>query len=59
MNSALDPDIFDDLFQGCAFDAFVEEAHVARGIPCPTKTRQRAYRYYEAALAEKNRSPGL
>ena len=46
--------LLDDLFHGAAFVAFVEEAILAQGLPCPIKTRQRAYRYYEAALAEKN-----
>ncbi len=47
-------DLFDDIFHGAAFAAFVEEARLAGSFPCPTKTRQRAYRYYEQALAEKN-----
>ena len=46
-------DIMDDLFHGCAFAAFVEEAAEAGGSPCMEKTRQRAYRYFEEALAEK------
>lgn len=50
----LDPEIFDDLFQGCALAAFVEEARLVKGPPCPIKTRTRAYRFYEEALAEKN-----
>lgn len=59
MTASLDPEIFDDLFQGCAFDAFVEEARLAKGTPCPTKTRTRAYRYYEEALAVKNGRPAV
>lgn len=47
-------EILDDLFHGAAFAAFVEEAGLAKGLPCPIRTRQRAYRYYEEALAEKN-----
>lgn len=59
MSTILDPQIFDDLFQGCAFDAYVVEAGLAECSPCPQKTRERAYRYYEEALAEKNsRCPG-
>ena len=54
MTCSLDPEIFDDLFQGCAFDAYVDEARLAKATPCPTKTRTRAYRYYEEALAAKN-----
>ena len=45
-------DIMDDLFHGCAFAAFVDEAAKAGGSPCVEKTRQRAYRYFEEALAE-------
>lgn len=46
--------ILDNLFHGAAFAAFVEGAGLAKCLPCPIKTRQRAYRYYEEALAEKN-----
>jgi hypothetical protein len=45
-------DILDDLFHGCAFQAFVDEAHAVQGWPDPEATRRRAYRYYEDALAE-------
>jgi hypothetical protein len=45
----------DDMFHGCAFAAFVEEAVKASGLPCPEATRQRAYRYYEEQLAAKQR----
>ncbi len=48
-------DILDDLFHGCAFAAFVDQAAAQGGPPDPELTRQRAYRYYEEALAEKNR----
>lgn len=54
MTSSLDPEIFDDLFQGCAFDAYVDEVRLTKSAPCPMKTRTRAYRYYEEALAAKN-----
>ncbi|MGE3777852.1 MAG: hypothetical protein AB7F89_11745 [Pirellulaceae bacterium] len=47
-------DILDDLFHGAAFAAYLDEAALAKGPPCPQKTRQRAYRYYEEWLAEKN-----
>lgn len=46
-------DILDDLFHGCAFAAFVEEAAKAGGPPCSELTRRRAFRYFEEALAEK------
>lgn len=50
----LDPDILDCAFHGAALAAFVEVACESQASPCPLKTRERAYRYYEAALAEKN-----
>lgn len=46
-------DILDDLFHGCAFAAFVEQAALSSGKPCPEATRRLAYRYYEEALAER------
>lgn len=51
----LDPAIFDDLFHGCAFQAFIDEAQAVQGCPDSEATRRRAYRYYEQALAEQNR----
>ncbi len=56
MTCLLDPNIFDDLFHACAFEAFVEEACLKKAPPRLTDTRIRAYRYYETALAEKNQS---
>lgn len=47
-------DLLDDIFHGAALAAFVEEAYLAKDFPCLIKTRQRAYRYFEDALAEKN-----
>ena len=47
-------EILDSLFHGAALAAFVEEACIAKDFPCPIKTRKRAYRYFEDALAEKN-----
>lgn len=45
----------DDLFLGCAFAAYVEQArHERQSPPDSEATRERAYRYYEEALAEKN-----
>jgi hypothetical protein len=52
-------DIWDDPFHGAAFAAFVEEAAISQGPPCPERTRLRAYRYFEEALAEKNRCKDL
>jgi hypothetical protein len=48
-------DILDDLFHGCALTAFLEEAQARQDWPDSEATRLRAYRYYEDALAEKNR----
>lgn len=47
-------EILDDLFHGCALAAFVEQASVQRGWPCPDATRRRAYRLYEEALGQKH-----
>lgn len=48
-------DILDDLFHGCAFAAFLEQAALSRGVPCREATRRRAFQLYEQALTEKNR----
>ncbi len=54
-SSASDPvmtdGIFDDLFHGCAWAAFVELAQARRGMPDAEATRRLAYRYYEEELA--------
>jgi hypothetical protein len=47
-------DILDDLFHHCALAAFVDQAAIEQGWPSSEATKQRAYRYYEEALAEKN-----
>lgn len=44
----------DDLFLGCAFAPFVDQAARQHGRPDSELTRRQAYRYYEEALAEKN-----
>ena len=49
-----DNDILDDLFHGCAWTAFLEQASLQRGWPDSEATRRRAYQLYEEALAEKN-----
>jgi hypothetical protein len=51
-------DFLDDLFLGCAVAAFIEEARRSQGPPDSEATRQRAYRMYEEALAERSRGPG-
>ncbi len=44
--------IFDDLFLGCAFAAYVELAIQCGGVPDQDTTRQLAYRYYEEELSK-------
>src|SRR5262245_61604190 len=48
-----DDGVLDDLFHGCALAAFVEEARFRQGWPDVEATRRRAFRLYEAALADK------
>ena len=55
MTAESDDDIMDGLFHGCALAAYVDQAALQQGRPDSEATRQRAYRYYEDALAEKNR----
>jgi hypothetical protein len=47
-------DILDDLFHGCAFAAYLDQAALQGGPPDSEATRRLAYAYYEKALAEKN-----
>jgi hypothetical protein len=54
MTDTLD-DFLDDLFHGAAVAAYVDQLIEERRSPDSEKTRARAYRYYEQALAEKNR----
>ncbi len=50
----MDADIFDDLFQGCAFYAFLEQSALDQPMPPESEaTRRRAYDLYERALAER------
>lgn len=56
MASDLDA-ILDDLFHGCAFAAFVEQAVAEGGWPGPDATRNRAYRHYEKAVADRVSTP--
>jgi hypothetical protein len=48
--------ILDDLFHGCAFQAFVEELARTNCLPDSDRTKWRAYAFYEASLAEANAS---
>ncbi|MFO0943700.1 MAG: hypothetical protein U0930_23435 [Pirellulales bacterium] len=50
----LDEDLFDDLFHGCAFAAFLDEAALSQTQPCSERTRKRAYRYFEQALTVRH-----
>jgi hypothetical protein len=50
-----DDAIWDDLFHGCACAAFIDQAVACQGSPDPEATHRRAFRYYEEALAQKNR----
>lgn len=50
-----DDDFWDDLFHGCAFAAFIDQAVCEGGPPDQEATRRRAYAYYEQALAERKR----
>ncbi len=47
-------DILDDLFHGCAFAAFIDQAIEQRGPPDIEATRRRAFDYFEEELAERN-----
>ncbi len=51
----VDDDILDDLFHGCAFAAFIDQAVADQAWPDPEATRRRAYQYFEEALAQRNR----
>jgi len=47
-------DIWDDLFHGCAWSAYLDQAAADQGWPDSEATRRLAFRYYEEVLAEKN-----
>lgn len=49
-------DILDDLFHGCAFAAYLEEARTCQSWPDPEAVKRRAYKLYEEALAERNQA---
>lgn len=50
-------DILDDLFHGCAFAAFMEQAVLTGDYPCPERTRRRAFQLYEQALRSQTKHP--
>jgi hypothetical protein len=49
-----DDSMWDDIFHGCAWAAYIDQAQQERGRPDCEATRRRAFAYYEEALAEKN-----
>jgi hypothetical protein len=49
-----DDAILDDLFHGCALAAWLHQAAEQQGWPDSEATRERAYGYYEEALAAKH-----
>ncbi len=49
-----DDHILDDLFHGCAWAAFLDEAYAQQAWPDCEMTRRRAFSYFEAELAIKN-----
>ena len=53
MTTDLD-EMLDDLFHGCAFAAFVEQAIEQGGPPDMEATKRRAFQLYEEALAMKS-----
>jgi hypothetical protein len=54
MTVELDPAIFDDLFHGAAWAAYIEIA-IATGAPPDCEApRHLAFQYYEEALAERH-----
>ena len=53
-------DILDGVFHGCALRAWLDQAAEEGSWPPSSEgTKQRAFRYYEEALAEKNRRKTL
>jgi len=53
-------DIWDSLFHGCAWLAYLEIATQTKQFPPDSEaTRRRAYELYEEALAEQNRRKEL
>ena len=50
-------DLLDDLFHGCALEAFLRVARLKQDWPEPAETRALAGRLYENALADKNGRP--
>jgi hypothetical protein len=49
-----DDPMWDDVFHGCAWVAYIDQAQQERGWPDSEATRRRAFAYYEEELAMKN-----
>lgn len=54
MTDGLDDAIFDDLFHGCAWLAFITLLHEQGAAPDSETTRRRAYALYEEELRRVN-----
>lgn len=52
-------EVWDGLFHGCAWAAFVELAVAHGGPPPADAARQLAFRYYEEELARRNACHGV
>lgn len=51
-------EVWDGLFHGCAWAAFVELAAATGSSPPQDATRRLAFRYYEEELARRNAAGG-
>jgi hypothetical protein len=49
-----DDPLWDDVFHGCAWAAFIDEARSQQGTPDSESVRWRAFAYYEQQIAKKN-----
>lgn len=59
MTNDCTPSILDDLFQGCALAAFLDQASLQGSWPDAEPTRRLAYTYYEEALSMQTKTPTL
>jgi hypothetical protein len=50
----LDDSLWEDIFHGCAWVAYIDEARLQHGWPDAESVRRRAFAYYEEELAVKN-----
>ncbi len=49
--------MWDEVFHGLAFSAFVAEARAVQGWPDSERVRRAAYRLYEDEMAARNAEP--